>query len=179
MICLRSVSIFAPYLVLSVEGTKLLIPCIHQKVKKCSLHKVLRKESCKETILLILIAHFAAFQVTRLLLYLAQGSHEVVPPDAVEEVLKAIANNFITERNSSEVMAVGLNAVREICARCPLAMSEDLLQDLVQYRTHRDKGISNVCNCHEVLNRLYFLKCLYKVGSLHSLSSLDKVCLNI
>ncbi|GFO15983.1 protein sda1 homolog [Plakobranchus ocellatus] len=80
-------------------------------------------------------------EVTRLLLYLAQGSHEVVPPDAVEEVLKAIANNFITERNSSEVMAVGLNAVREICARCPLAMSDDLLQDLVQYRTHRDKAV--------------------------------------
>lgn len=80
-------------------------------------------------------------EVTRLLLFLAQGSHEVVPPDAVEEVLMAIANNFITERNSSEVMAVGLNAVREICARCPLAMSEDLLQDLVQYRTHRDKAV--------------------------------------
>ena len=84
---------------------------------------------------------FLSLKVTRLLLYLAQGSHDVVPPDAVEEVLMAIANNFITERNSSEVMAVGLNAVREICARCPLAMSEDLLQDLVQYRTHRDKGV--------------------------------------
>ncbi|GFR89647.1 protein SDA1 homolog [Elysia marginata] len=80
-------------------------------------------------------------EVTRLLLFLAQGSHEVVPPDAIEEVLMTIANNFITERNSNEVMAVGLNAVREICARCPLAMSEDLLQDLVQYRTHRDKAV--------------------------------------
>ena len=53
-----------------------------------------------------------------------------------------IANNFITERNSSEVIAVGLNAIREICARCPLAMSEDLLGDLVQYRTYKDKAVS-------------------------------------
>ncbi|CAG5124076.1 unnamed protein product [Candidula unifasciata] len=80
-------------------------------------------------------------EVTRLLLYLAQGSHEVVPPDAMEEVLMTIANNFIAERNSSEVMAVGLNAVREICSRCPLAMSDDLLQDLVQYKGHRDKAV--------------------------------------
>ncbi|CAL1544405.1 unnamed protein product [Lymnaea stagnalis] len=80
-------------------------------------------------------------EVTHLLLYLAQGSHEVVPPDAMDEVLMTIANNFIAERNSSEVMAVGLNAVREICSRCPLAMSEDLLRDLVQYKLHRDKAV--------------------------------------
>ena len=33
-----------------------------------------------------------------------------------------------------------LNSVREICTRCPLAISETLLQDLVQYKSHRDKG---------------------------------------
>lgn len=80
-------------------------------------------------------------EVTRLLLYLAQGSHEVVPPENVEEVLKTISNNFIAERNSAEVMAVGINAVREMCTRCPLAMGEDLLQDLVQYKSHRDKAV--------------------------------------
>nr|KAG5707779.1 hypothetical protein BaRGS_015939 [Batillaria attramentaria] len=80
-------------------------------------------------------------EVTKLLLYAAQASHELVPPDALEEILLAIANNFITERNSSEVMAVGLNAVREICARCPLAIGEDLLRDLVQYKSHRDKAV--------------------------------------
>ena len=52
-----------------------------------------------------------------------------------------IANNFITERNSSEVMTVGLNSVREICTRAPLCMTETLLQDLAQYKTHKDKGM--------------------------------------
>lgn len=55
----------------------------------------------------------------------------------------SLANNFITERNNSEVIAVGLNAIREICARCPLAMSEDLLGDLVQYRSYKDKAVSS------------------------------------
>jgi protein SDA1 len=54
----------------------------------------------------------------------------------------AIANNFITERNNSEVIAVGLNAIREISSRCPLSMSEDLLGDLVLYRTYKDKGVT-------------------------------------
>lgn len=55
----------------------------------------------------------------------------------------AIANNFITERNSTEVIAVGLNAIREICDRCPLSMNEDLLGDLVQYKTYKDKAVSS------------------------------------
>ena len=33
-----------------------------------------------------------------------------------------------------------INAIKEITARCPLAMTEELLQDLVQYKTHKDKS---------------------------------------
>ena len=53
----------------------------------------------------------------RLLQFSAQAAHDMVPPDSIEPVLKAVINNFVTERNSAEVMAVGLNAVRELCAR--------------------------------------------------------------
>ena len=60
----------------------------------------------------------------------------------VEPILAAIANNFITERNSSEVIAVGINSIREISSRCPLAMNEDLLADLIQYKTYKDKAVS-------------------------------------
>ena len=42
---------------------------------------------------------------------------------------------------SGEVMAVGLNSLREICASCPLAIEEDLLQDLAQYKNHKVIGI--------------------------------------
>ncbi|XP_014367549.2 protein SDA1 homolog [Papilio machaon] len=80
-------------------------------------------------------------EVTRILQFSAQASHELVPPEVLEPVMKAIANNFITERNSTDVMAVGLNAVREICARCPLAVGEDLLRDLVQYKTYKEKSV--------------------------------------
>ncbi|XP_026752226.2 protein SDA1 homolog [Galleria mellonella] len=80
-------------------------------------------------------------EVTRILQFAAQASHELIPPDVIEPVMKAIANNFITERNSTDVMAVGLNAVREICSRCPLAIDEDLLRDLVQYKSYKEKSV--------------------------------------
>ncbi|EDW89455.1 protein SDA1 homolog [Drosophila yakuba] len=80
-------------------------------------------------------------QVTRVLQFAAQASHELVPGDIIEPILKTIANNFITERNSSDVMAIGLNATREICMRCPLAMGEDLLQDLAMYKTYKEKSV--------------------------------------
>lgn len=80
-------------------------------------------------------------QVTRVLQFAAQASHELVPGEVVEPVLKTIANNFITERNSSDVMAIGLNAVRAICSRCPLAMGEDLLRDLTLYKSYKEKSV--------------------------------------
>ena len=56
-------------------------------------------------------------------------------------MVQTIANNFITERASNEAIAVGLNAVREICTRAPLCLGADLLRDLAQYRTYRDKNV--------------------------------------
>ncbi|XP_053260357.1 protein SDA1 homolog [Podarcis raffonei] len=80
-------------------------------------------------------------EVTKILLFAAQSSHQLVPPEIVQSVLMTIANNFVTEKNSAEVMTVGINAIKEISARCPLAMTEDLLQDLAQYRSHKNKNV--------------------------------------
>ncbi|KAL1448110.1 hypothetical protein WDU94_015567 [Cyamophila willieti] len=73
--------------------------------------------------------------------FVAQASHELVPPDVLEPVLRALVNNFVTERNSSDAMAMGLNAIRELCSRAPLVMNQDLLQDLVQYKNYREKSV--------------------------------------
>ncbi|XP_026468677.1 protein SDA1 homolog [Ctenocephalides felis] len=80
-------------------------------------------------------------EVTRILQFTAQASHDLLPPETLHSVLRAIVNNFVTERNSSDVIAIGLNAIREICSRCPLAMEEDLLRDLAQFKTYRDRSV--------------------------------------
>lgn len=59
----------------------------------------------------------------------------------MEPLVRTIADNFVTERASSEAIAVGLNAVREICARCPYAVNEDLLSDLIGYRNYKNKNV--------------------------------------
>jgi len=117
------------------------------EVKLMMLELVSRLIGTHQLILLNYYPYIARFlaphqrEVVRLLQFSAQAAHDMVPPDCVEPVLKAIINNFVTERNSSEVMAVGLNAVRELCARCPLVMTEDLLRDLVEYKLYKDKGV--------------------------------------
>lgn len=80
--------------------------------------------------------------VTKILQYAAQSSHKLVPPNELEPVLKAITNNFVNEKNSTEAITVGLNAIRELCARNPLVMNEDLLQDLCQYQKYKNKNVS-------------------------------------
>jgi protein SDA1 len=65
-------------------------------------------------------------------------------------------SNFITERCSGEQMAVGINAVRAICARVPSVLSgededeltssswdvEAFVRDLAGYAKHRDRSVS-------------------------------------
>ena len=117
------------------------------EVKVMLLELVSRLMGTHQLLLLNFHSYIARFlsphqrEVVRLLQFTAQAAHELLPPDGVEPSLKAIVSNFVTERNSAEVMAVGLNAVRELCARCPLVMTDELLQDLAEYKTYKDKGV--------------------------------------
>ncbi|PGH28211.1 hypothetical protein AJ80_00101 [Polytolypa hystricis UAMH7299] len=79
--------------------------------------------------------------VTSFLASLAQATHNLVPPDVIEPLVEKIANEFVSEASASEVASAGLNAIREICVRQPLAMKETLLQDLIMYRKSKDKGV--------------------------------------
>lgn len=81
-------------------------------------------------------------EVPKILLFGAQASHDLVPPEVLEPMVKTIVNNFVTERNANEVVAVGINAVREICNRAPLTMTDELLGDLAAYKNSKAKPIS-------------------------------------
>ncbi|KAK3315438.1 SDA1-domain-containing protein [Apodospora peruviana] len=80
-------------------------------------------------------------QVTSFLASLAQATHKLVPPDAIEPLIVKIANEFVSEASASEVAAAGINAIREVAVRQPLCMTETLLQDLVLYQRSKDKGV--------------------------------------
>ena len=56
-------------------------------------------------------------EVTRLLAAAATACHELVPPDALDPLLRQLVNQFVHDRARPEVVAVGINTVREICLR--------------------------------------------------------------
>ncbi|OUC42661.1 NUC130/3NT domain protein [Trichinella nativa] len=79
--------------------------------------------------------------ITKILLFAAHASHDLVPPDVIGVLVRVIAQNFITDRNSSEAIAVGLNAIREVVANCPLAISDELMRDLSEYKKYKNKNV--------------------------------------
>lgn len=80
-------------------------------------------------------------KVTHLLAIVAQASHELVPPDVLQPVVRTIANEFIHEGSAEEIVATGMNALQAICRRCPLVMDQDLLRDLALYKSSRDRAV--------------------------------------
>lgn len=80
-------------------------------------------------------------QIPTILASLAQAVHELTPPDELTPVIRKIAAEFVHPGVGSEVIASGLNAIREVCRRQPWCMEEDLLADLVEYKKSKDKGV--------------------------------------
>eukprot|EP01005_Ploeotia_sp_CARIB1_P002086 NODE_9_length_3215_cov_481.018459_g8_i0.p1 GENE.NODE_9_length_3215_cov_481.018459_g8_i0~~NODE_9_length_3215_cov_481.018459_g8_i0.p1 ORF type:complete len:608 (+),score=193.33 NODE_9_length_3215_cov_481.018459_g8_i0:721-2544(+) len=72
----------------------------------------------------------------------AQAVHDLVPPDAISPLMRTIAHNFITDKVQPDVITVGINTIRELCRRQPLIMTEELLQEIVEFKSFkRDKGV--------------------------------------
>ena len=80
-------------------------------------------------------------QITSILVCLAQSVHDLTPPDVLTPTIRKIANEFVHPGVASEVIAAGLNSIREVCRRQPWCMEQDLLGDLVEYKKSRDKGV--------------------------------------
>lgn len=80
-------------------------------------------------------------QVSTVLACFAQASHAFVPPEELNKVVTHLIHNFVSESAANEVIAIGLNTIREVCTRSPFAIKEDQLADLVEFRRNKDKGV--------------------------------------
>ncbi|KAF8509431.1 SDA1-domain-containing protein [Hysterangium stoloniferum] len=79
--------------------------------------------------------------IPAILVSLAQSVHSLTPPDVLMPVVRKLAAEFVHPGVGPEVIAAGINGIREVCRRQPWCMEEDLLSDLVEYRKSRDKGV--------------------------------------
>uniref|UniRef100_A0A803XTZ0 Protein SDA1 n=1 Tax=Meleagris gallopavo TaxID=9103 RepID=A0A803XTZ0_MELGA len=107
------------------------IHLIHDPQGKFAEKLLKQLENCKERfevkmMLMDLISRLVGIHeselLTKILLFAAHASHQLVPPEIIQSV-------------------TGINAIKEITARCPLAMTEDLLHDLTHYKTHKNKNV--------------------------------------
>ncbi|KAF8635116.1 hypothetical protein AX17_004028 [Amanita inopinata Kibby_2008] len=80
-------------------------------------------------------------RVPTILAALTQSVHNMTPPNSIEPILKKLAQEFVHPGVANEVIAAGLNSIKEISRRQPWAMDGGLLGDLVEYRKSRDKGV--------------------------------------
>ena len=81
-------------------------------------------------------------RVPAILVALAQSVHDLTPPDVLTPVIRKLAQEFVHPGVGSEVIAAGINAIREVCRRQPWSMEEELLGDLVEYKKSRDKAVT-------------------------------------
>ena len=80
--------------------------------------------------------------VTKIMAASAQACHDLVPPETLQILVRKIADEFVSDGVANEVAAAGLNTIREICSRAPLAIEETLLQDLIEYKSSKAKGVN-------------------------------------
>lgn len=79
--------------------------------------------------------------VTQIMASAAQASHDLVPPESISVVIRKIADEFVSDGVAAEVASAGINTIREILSRAPLAIDAALLQDLTEYKGSKSKAV--------------------------------------
>ncbi|EMG48560.1 SDA1 Protein SDA1 [Candida maltosa Xu316] len=79
--------------------------------------------------------------VTQIMAASAQAAHDLVPPESIQVVVRKIADEFVSDGVAAEVASAGINTIREILARAPLAIEAPLLQDLTEYKGSKSKAV--------------------------------------
>ena len=91
--------------------------------------------------------HPSQKEVLKVLAYAAQATHDQLPAkEVVNPALRIIANAFVANHNAAPIIAAGINGIREICTRCPDAIDESLLQEMIEFASpksgNHDKGVT-------------------------------------
>lgn len=90
--------------------------------------------------------------VTKILAYLAEATHKLVPPDEMMGTVKHIVENFVNDRCSEQAMTWGLNTIREMCVKNYHILDEFNLNYLASYHNYKNKY---VCRAAKSIVNLY------------------------
>lgn len=70
-------------------------------------------------------------KIAEIFAMIIESCHELVPPEEVKPLIDKITSNYITEYCNNQHITIGLNSIREILQRMPLALEESQIDYLV------------------------------------------------
>jgi len=70
-----------------------------------------------------------------------ESCHDLVPPETIRPIIERIISNYVSEYCNNQHITVGLNAIREILMRMPLALDPEQIEYLCFYKTSHNKSV--------------------------------------
>ena len=80
-------------------------------------------------------------KIAEIFAMIIESCHELVPPEEIKPIIEKIIQNYITEYCNNLHITVGLNSIREILQRMPLALDEGQVEYLVAFRTFKNSSV--------------------------------------
>jgi len=71
-----------------------------------------------------------------------ESCHDLVPPETIKPIVERIISNYVTEYCNNQHITIGINAIREILMRMPLALDAGQIEYLCLYRSFKNKSVS-------------------------------------
>lgn len=70
-----------------------------------------------------------------------ESCHDLVPPEDIKPIIEKVINNYVTEYCSAQNITIGLNCIREILTRMPLALDQAQVEYLVEMKNNKNKSV--------------------------------------
>lgn len=81
-------------------------------------------------------------KISEIFAMIIESCHEMVPPEVIRPVIERIISNYITEYCHNQHITVGLNTIREILVRMPLALTPEQVEYLCLFKNFRNKSVA-------------------------------------
>lgn len=82
-------------------------------------------------------------EIAMVLACLAEACHDLVPPEELQPIFKHLVDNFVTERAHEEKINMGINTIREMCAKAPLIMDADTLNYIATFKDYKNRNVKS------------------------------------
>ena len=81
-------------------------------------------------------------KISEIFAMIIESCHDLIPPENVKPIIEKIISNYVTEFCNNQHITVGLNCIREILIRMPLALDEDQIEYLCLFKSFKNKSVS-------------------------------------